>query len=86
MMTNVDYEGFNDWSDQELEEAIATIGMILDSRKKERIREALTKVQDAFKDLQDATDEIDYFDFDGNNYSLTDIFNDLKFYYAERMA
>lgn len=86
MMTNVDYEGFNDWSDKELEEAIATIGMILDSRKKERIREALTKVQDAFKDLQDATDEIDYFDFDGNNYSLADIFNDLKFYYAERMA
>lgn len=82
MMTNVDYEGFNDWSDKELEEAIATIGMILDSRKKERIREALTKVENAFKDLQDVTDNNDYFDLDGN-YSLTDLFNELKLYYVE---
>ena len=82
MMTNVDYEGFNDWSDKELEEAIATIGMILDSRKKKRIGEALTKVENAFKDLQDATDNNDSFDLDGN-YSLTDLFNDLKFYYVE---
>lgn len=83
MMTNVDYEGFNDWSDKELKEAIATIGIILDSRKKKRISEALTKVENAFKDLQDATDNNDYFDLDGNNYSLTDLFNDLKFYYVE---
>ena len=82
MMTNVDYEGFNDWSDKELEEAIATIGMILDSRKKKRIGEALTKVENAFKDLQDATDNNDYLDLDGN-YSLTDLFNELKLYYVE---
>lgn len=82
MMTNVDYEGFNDWSDKELEEAIATIGMILDSRKKKRIDEALTKVENAFKDLQDVTDNNDYFDLDGN-YSLTDLFNELKLYYVE---
>jgi hypothetical protein len=81
-MTNVDYEGFNDWSDKELEEAIATIGMILDSRKKKRIGEALTKVENAFKDLQDVTDNNDSFDLDGN-YSLTDLFYDLKIYYVE---
>lgn len=85
MMTNVDYEGFNDWSDKELEEAIATIGMILDSRKKKRIGEALVKVQNAFKNLQDVADEIDYFDFNGR-YSLTDIFESIKIYYTERMA
>jgi len=83
MMTNVDYEGFNDWSDEELEEAIATIGMILDSRKKKRIDEALMKVENAFKDLQDATNN-DSFDLDGSYSSLTDLFNDLKFYYVER--
>ena len=85
MMTNVDYEGFNDWSDKELEEAIATIGMILDSRKKKRIGDALVKVQNAFKNLQDAADEIDYFDFSGR-YSLADIFESIKMYYTERMV
>ena len=85
MMTNVDYEGFNDWSDKELEEAIATIGMILDSRKKKRIGDALVKIQNVFKNLQDAADEIDYFDFNGR-YSLADIFENIKIYYTERMV
>ena len=76
MMTNVDYEGFNDWSDKELEEAIA---------KKKRIGDALVKVQNAFKNLQDAADEIDYFDFSGR-YSLADIFESIKIYYTERMV
>lgn len=34
MMTNVDFEGFNDWSDEELIEAINTINTILESRNK----------------------------------------------------
>lgn len=85
MMTNVDYEGFNDWSDKELEEAIATIGMILEARKNRKIDKALDKIEAAMKELQNVTDDIDYFDFDGR-YSLADIFKNIKFYYKERMV
>jgi len=85
MMTNVDYEGFNDWSDKELEEAIATIGMILEARKNEKIRKALDKIEKAMAELQDITDEIAYFDFDGI-HSLADVFETIKLYYTERMA
>ena len=85
MMTNVDFEGFNDWSDKELIEAINTINAIIESRKKEKIFDALKKVEDAMAELQKATGEIDYFDFDGR-YSLADIFKNIKFYYTERMV
>ena len=37
MMTNVDFEGFNDWSNKELVEAKDVINAILESRKKEKI-------------------------------------------------
>lgn len=84
MMTNVDYEGFNDWSDKELEEAIATIGMILEARKNRKIDKALDKIEAAMKELQNVTDDIDYFDFDGR-YSLADIFKNIRLYYKERM-
>lgn len=85
MMTNVDYEGFNDWSDKELEEAIATIGMILETRKNRKINKALDKIEIAMKELQNITDDIDYFDFDGR-YSLADILKNIRFYYKERMV
>lgn len=85
MMTNVDFEGFNDWSDKELIEAINTINTILESRKKEKVLNALKKVEDAMAELQNVTDDIDYFDFDGR-YSLADIFKNIKFYYKERMV
>ena len=84
MMTNVDYEGFNDWSDKELEEAIATIGIILEARKNRKIDKALDKIEAAMKELQNVTDDIDYFDFDGR-YSLADIFENIRLYYKERM-
>lgn len=83
-MTNVDYEGFNDWSDKELEEAIATIGMILESRKNKKIDKALDKIEKAMTELQDATDDIDYFDFKGC-YTLADIFETIRLHYKERM-
>lgn len=84
MMTNVDFEGFNDWSDKELIEARNTINTILELRKKEKVFNALKKVEDAIVELQKTTDEIDYFDFDGS-YSLADIFETIRLYYRERM-
>lgn len=84
-MTNVDYEGFNDWSDKELEEAIATIGMILEARKNRKIDKVLDKIEIAMKELQNVTDDIDHFDFKGS-YTLADIFETIRLYYRERMA
>ena len=84
MMTNVDYEGFNDWSDKELIEAINTINALLESRREEKVLNALKKVEDAMVELQKATGEIDFFDFDGT-YSLADVFETIKLYYKERM-
>lgn len=84
MMTNVDFEGFNDWSDKELIEAKDTINTILELRKKEKVFDALKRVADAMTELQKITGEIDYFDFDGS-YSLADIFETIKLYYKERM-
>lgn len=83
MMTNVDFEGFNDWSDKELIEAINTINALLESRRKEKVLNALKKVEDAMVELQKATGEIDFFDFDGT-YSLADVFETIKLYYKER--
>lgn len=84
MMTNVDFEGFNDWSDKELIEAINTINTILELRKKEKVFDALKKVESAMAELQRAANGIDYFDFDGR-YSLANIFENIKLYYKERM-
>lgn len=84
-MTNVDYDGFNDWTDTELEEAVATIKRILESRKNEKINRALDKIGKAMVELQDANDDIDHFDFKGS-YTLADIFETIRLYYRERMA
>lgn len=83
-MTSVDYEGFNDWTDTELIEAINTINVLLESRRKEKVLNALKKVENAMVELQKATGEIDFFDFDGT-YSLPDVFETIKLYYKERM-
>ena len=85
MMTNVDFEGFNDWSDKELIEAKNTIDTILELRKKEKIFDALKKVENAMVELENATNEIDYFDFNGN-YSLADVFETIRLYYKERIT
>ena len=84
MMTNVDFEGFNDWSDKELIEAINTLSALLESRKKEKILNALKKVEDAMAELQRTTNGIDYFELCGS-YSLADIFESISIYYKERM-
>ena len=44
MMTNVDFEGFNDWSNQELVEARDIINAILELRKKEKMPELSSSI------------------------------------------
>lgn len=83
MMTNVDFEGFNDWSNKELVEARDTINTILELRQKEKISNALKRVENAMTELQKASEEIDYFVFDGD-YSLADIFETIKFQLREK--
>ena len=84
MMTNVDFEGFNDWSNKELVEARDTINAILELRKKEKISNVLKKIENAMIELQKASEEIDYFDFDGTDYSLADIFETIKLQLREK--
>lgn len=64
MMTNVDLEGFRDWSDKELIEAVKFIKNELEDRQRKKINEALLKVKEALDAL---TKECDIeLSFDGN--------------------
>lgn len=64
MMTNVDLEGFRDWTDKELEEAIDFIKNELKDRQRKKIDEALLKVKEALNALKKECDiELS---FDGN--------------------
>lgn len=64
MITNVDLEGFRDWNDKELEEAIDFIKNELKDRQHKKINEALSKVKEALNALQKECDiELS---FDGN--------------------
>jgi len=69
MITNVDLEGFRDWTDKELEEAFRFIRNELNDRQRQKADEALKKIKEAFKDLERAvgntTMHLDgYYDFD----------------------
>lgn len=69
MMTNVDLEGFRDWSDEELKSAVKFIRDELNDRQRRKTDEALKKIKEAFKDLKkaigDTTIHFDgYYDFD----------------------
>lgn len=85
MMTNVDYEGFKDWTDTELEEALKTISKELNDRKQKQIFKDLDKVEKAIAELQNTNIKIDYIYFLNGEYSLADIFENIKLYYKERM-
>jgi thymidylate kinase len=54
MITNVDLEGFRDWNDKELEEALRFIRNELNDRQRQKADEALKKIKEAFKDLERA--------------------------------
>lgn len=64
MMTNVDFEGFRDWNDKELIEAVDFIKNELKDRQRKKIDEALLKVKEALDALKKECDiELS---FDGN--------------------
>lgn len=56
MMTNVDFEGFRDWNDEELKEAVDFIKNELKDRQRKRINEALPKVKEALDALKKECD------------------------------
>ncbi|MDV3428231.1 MAG: hypothetical protein LIR50_14635 [Bacillota bacterium] len=85
MITNVDFDGFYDWSDDELIGAKATIELILNLRKKAKIFDALSKVENAFKELQATTDTIEYCAFEEYKYSIADIFEVIKLHYKDNV-
>lgn len=84
-LTNVELEGFNDWSDKELADAKEAINYILERRKNDRVRKALVKFENAFIDFMTEINEekIHYFKMDGD-YSLGDIFEEIHLHYRER--
>ena len=55
-MTSVDYEGFNDWSDEELREATSIIYKILDGRHQKKVLKALEDLRASFENLQKVTE------------------------------
>ena len=73
MMTNVDLEGFRDWSDKELDEAIDFIQNELNNRQRKKINEALSKVKEALDALRKECDIV--LSFDGN---LEDLYYVIK--------
>jgi hypothetical protein len=77
MMTNVDFEGFNDWSDKELKEAIDAINHILLNRHTQKIKEAINDLEKAFLKLQAESNDVSYICFNGD-YSLESIFATIK--------
>lgn len=80
-MTNVDYEGFNDWSDEELKEATSIIYKILDDRHQKKVLKALEDLRASFENLQKVAEieDDDVIIYQGD-YSLADIFTAIKNY------
>lgn len=80
-MTNVDYEGFNDWSDEELKEATSIIYKILDDRHQTRVLKALEDLRTSFENLQKVAEieDDDVIIYQGD-YSLADIFTAIENY------
>jgi uncharacterized UPF0160 family protein len=74
-MTNVDLEGFRDWNDKELEEALRFIQNELNNRQRKKIDEALLKVKEAFNALEKECDIDLYFD---EHYNLTDLYHEIE--------
>ena len=59
MMTNVDLEGFRDWNDKELEEAVKFIRDELNNRQRRKTYEALLKVKEALNTLKKECGDIE---------------------------
>ncbi len=83
-ITNVDFEGYNDFSDRELIEARNTINHVLELRKKIKIFDTLKEVETAMIRLSNCTEDVQYFDIGQESYSLADIFEAINLHYKER--
>lgn len=87
-MTNVDYEGFNDWSDEELREATSIIYKILDGRHQKKVLKALEDLRTGFENLQKVTeiaDDDDVINIYGSHYSFAEIFTAIEDYCTKEL-
>lgn len=82
-MTNVDFNGFNDWSKEELLMAKETIENILHERQRVWILEALKNLESAFVKLQNCTEDIAVIEIGEELCTLSDIYESIKLSYAE---
>ena len=83
-ITNVDFEGYNDFSDRELIEARNTINHVLELRKRAKIFDTLKEVETTLIRLSNCTEDVQYFNIGQEDYSLADIFEAIKLHYKER--
>ena len=87
-MTNVDYEGFNDWSDEELKEATSIIYKILNDRHQKKVLKALEDLKASFENLQkvaEIEDDDNIMTFYHGDYSLADIFTAIENYCTKEL-
>lgn len=82
MMTNVDFEGLNDWTDEELIEATKAIKCVMERRKNQKIRDIVDKIETDFKRLIKIDNNPD-FDFGDFDITAEQILNMIKYYYRE---
>ena len=79
MMTNVDLEGFRDWTDEELKEAMNFIEDEIANRKKEKVNNALRALEIAFFTLKQACgDDITLLFNRHCNYHLEEIYLEIE--------
>jgi len=87
-MTNVDYEGFNDWSDEELKEATSIIYKILDGRHQKKVLKALEDLRASFENLQkvaEIEDDDEVITLYHGDYSLAEIFTAIENYCTKEL-
>lgn len=85
-MTNVDYEGFYIWSDEELKEASSVISKILDDRQQKRILKAIEDLRTSFENLQKVAkiNDDDVIIYQGD-CSLAEIFTAIENYCTKEL-
>lgn len=75
MMTNVDLEGFRDWTDAELEQALEFIQNEQVCRKQEKINVALSKIEEGFKELEVIVPNIRFYFDEHESYTLGRVYD-----------
>lgn len=83
MMTNVDFEGLNDWTDEELTEAIKSIKNIVEKRRNQKIREIVDRIEKDFEELVKVDIYPPEFEFEDYNITPEEIVGIIKDSYKE---